>query len=184
MPSPNLNAETVLSVEHALPRTPSHRGGRERLRAFRRDYVFTAEQFPPEHCVRKKDTRVNLLGNKLVLIAAKDAKIDHVTIGPGFDLAKLAGDGRIATGDVREVPVGLYAKASLVGLLSTTKRMTVFGTVHAPLFHPLIAAKEFVTADHIGEGRVGVNIVVGWNEGEFDMFGVKQREHDARYDYA
>ena len=38
---------------------------------------------------------------------------DHVTIGPGFDLAKLAGDGRIATGDVREVPVGLYAKAAL-----------------------------------------------------------------------
>jgi dimethylsulfone monooxygenase len=71
-----------------------------------------------------------------------------------------------------------------VGLLSATKRMTVFGTVHAPLFHPLIAAKEFVTADHIGEGRVGVNIVVGWNEGEFDMFGVQQREHDMRYDYA
>ena len=71
-----------------------------------------------------------------------------------------------------------------VGLLGATKRMTVFGTVHAPLFHPLIAAKEFVTADHIGEGRVGVNIVVGWNEGEFDMFGVEQREHDARYDYA
>ena len=71
-----------------------------------------------------------------------------------------------------------------VGLLAATKRMTVFGTVHAPLFHPLIAAKEFVTADHIGEGRLGVNIVVGWNEGEFDMFGVKQREHDARYDYA
>src|ERR1700719_5071363 len=42
-----------------------------------------------------------------------------------------------------------------VGLLSATKRMTVFGTVHAPLVHPLIAAKEFVTADHIGEGRVG-----------------------------
>jgi molybdate transport system substrate-binding protein len=29
----------------------------------------------------------------------------------GFDLAKLVGDGRIATGDVKEVPVGLYAKA-------------------------------------------------------------------------
>jgi dimethylsulfone monooxygenase len=71
-----------------------------------------------------------------------------------------------------------------VGLLGATKRMTVFGTVHAPLFHPLIAAKEFVTADHIGEGRVGVNIVVGWNEGEFEMFGVEQREHDTRYDYA
>jgi FMNH2-dependent dimethyl sulfone monooxygenase len=71
-----------------------------------------------------------------------------------------------------------------VGLLSATQRMTVFGTVHAPLFHPLIAAKEFVTADHVGGGRFGLNIVVGWNEGEFEMFGVSQREHDARYDFA
>ena len=61
----------------------------------------------------KDDTRVNLLGNKLVLIAAKDSKIDNVTIAPGFDLAKLAGDGRIATGDVKAVPVGIYAKAAL-----------------------------------------------------------------------
>jgi len=71
-----------------------------------------------------------------------------------------------------------------VGLLSVTARMTVFGTVHAPLFHPLIAAKEFVTADHVGEGRFGVNLVVGWNEGEFEMFGVTQREHAARYAFA
>src|SRR3954451_23877092 len=58
-------------------------------------------------------TRVNLLGNRIVLIAAKDSKIDNVTIGPGFDLSKLAGDGRIATGDVKAVPVGKYAKAAL-----------------------------------------------------------------------
>ena len=70
------------------------------------------------------------------------------------------------------------------GLLACTERITVFGTVHAPLFNPLIAAKMFVTADHIGEGRFGLNIVAGWNEGEFEMFGVKQREHDARYDFA
>ncbi len=61
------------------------------------------------------------------------------------------------------------------GLLGATKRITVFGTVHAPLFHPLIAAKEMVTADHIGAGRFGLNIVAGWNEGEFEMFGVEQR---------
>jgi alkanesulfonate monooxygenase SsuD/methylene tetrahydromethanopterin reductase-like flavin-dependent oxidoreductase (luciferase family) len=71
-----------------------------------------------------------------------------------------------------------------VGLLGATRHMTVFGTVHAPLFHPLIAAKELVTADQVGEGRLGLNLVVGWNEGEFEMFGVKQREHDVRYDYA
>ncbi|TMJ40737.1 MAG: LLM class flavin-dependent oxidoreductase [Alphaproteobacteria bacterium] len=69
-------------------------------------------------------------------------------------------------------------------LLASTKHVTVFGTVHAPLFHPIIAAKEMVTADHIGEGRFGLNIVVGWNEGEFTMFGVKQRDHEARYEYA
>mgnify|MGYP002381961287 CR=1 FL=1 len=58
-------------------------------------------------------TRMNLLGNSLVLIAAKDSRIDSVAIAPGLDLAKLAGDGRIATGDVKSVPVGKYAKASL-----------------------------------------------------------------------
>jgi molybdate transport system substrate-binding protein len=58
-------------------------------------------------------TRVNLLGNSIVLIAPKDSKIDNVTIGAGFDLAKLAGDGKIATGDVKSVPVGKYAKAAL-----------------------------------------------------------------------
>jgi molybdate transport system substrate-binding protein len=58
-------------------------------------------------------TRVNLLGNSIVLIAPKDSKIDNVTIGRGFDLAKLAGDGKIATGDVKAVPVGKYAKAAL-----------------------------------------------------------------------
>ena len=70
------------------------------------------------------------------------------------------------------------------GLLAATKRIIVFGTVHAPLFNPIIAAKEFVTADHIGQGRFGLNIVVGWNEDEFQMFGVTQREHEQRYEYA
>ena len=70
------------------------------------------------------------------------------------------------------------------GLLGKTDRITVVGTVHAPLFHPLIAAKQITTADHVGEGRFGLNIVAGWNEGEFDMFGVKQRDHDGRYEFA
>jgi molybdate transport system substrate-binding protein len=64
----------------------------------------------------KDDSRVNLLGNKLVLIAPKDSKIGNVTIGPGFDLAKLAGDGRVTTGDVRAVPAGIYAKQALENL--------------------------------------------------------------------
>ena len=70
------------------------------------------------------------------------------------------------------------------GLLAKTERLVVFGTVHAPLIHPIIAAKQFVTADHIGEGRVGLNVVCGWNEGEFEMFGIEQRDHEKRYEYA
>jgi dimethylsulfone monooxygenase len=70
------------------------------------------------------------------------------------------------------------------GLLAVTERITVFGTVHAPLFNPILAAKQMVTADQIGHGRFGLNLVVGWNEGEFRMFGVSQREHQTRYDYA
>src|SRR5437764_2325109 len=61
----------------------------------------------------KDGTRVNLLGNRLVLIAPKDSKIDKVEIGQGFDLAKLIGNGRIATAEVTSVPVGRYAKAAL-----------------------------------------------------------------------
>jgi len=61
----------------------------------------------------KPDTRVNLLGNRLVLIAPKESKLDKVEIGKGFDIAKLAGDGRIAVADTKAVPAGLYAKAAL-----------------------------------------------------------------------
>jgi molybdate transport system substrate-binding protein len=58
-------------------------------------------------------SRVNLLGNRLVLITAADSKIGAVTIDSSLDLARLAGDGRITTGDVRAVPAGRYAQAAL-----------------------------------------------------------------------
>ena len=66
-----------------------------------------------KHGLIKDDTRVNLLGNQLVLITSKTSKLSNVTIGPGFEFGKLAGSGRIVTGDARTVPVGLYAKAAL-----------------------------------------------------------------------
>jgi len=43
------------------------------------------------------------------------------------------------------------------------------------LVHPVFAAKQFVTVDHVSRGRFGVNVVCGWNQDEFDMFGVSQR---------
>ena len=93
----------------------------------------------------KDDTRVNLLGNKIVLIAPKDSKIDNVAIGPGFDLAKLAGDGRITTGDVPAVPVGKYAKAALEKLGAwdaAAKKFAMAESVRAAL--ALVARGEAV----------------------------------------
>ncbi len=69
--------------------------------------------YAAEHKLIKPDTRVNLLGNRLVLIAPTDSKLDKVEIAKGFDIAKLAGDGRIAVANVQAVPAGLYAKAAL-----------------------------------------------------------------------
>jgi molybdate transport system substrate-binding protein len=81
------------------------------------DVFISADTDWMDYAVGKKNidepTRVNLLGNTIVLIAPKDSRIDNVNITAGFDLARLAGDGKIVTGDVKAVPVGKYAKAAL-----------------------------------------------------------------------
>jgi molybdate transport system substrate-binding protein len=84
----------------------------------------------------KDDTRVNLLGNKLVLIAPADSRLGNIAIAQGFDLAGLAGNGRIVTGDVRAVPVGRYAKAALEKLGAWAKaepKMAMAENVRAAL---------------------------------------------------
>ena len=70
----------------------------------------------------KPDTQVNLLGNEIVLVAAKD-KAKPVDIKPGMDLAALIGDGKLAMGQVDSVPAGKYGKAALekLGLWSSVE---------------------------------------------------------------
>ncbi|HEY6124061.1 MAG TPA: molybdate ABC transporter substrate-binding protein [Steroidobacteraceae bacterium] len=61
------------------------------------------------------DSRVNLVRNRLVLIAPADSPI-RLEIKPGFDLAGALAGGRLATGDPDTVPVGRYARAALTSL--------------------------------------------------------------------
>ena len=68
------------------------------------------------------------------------------------------------------------------GMLAATRRINAFCTVHVPLIHPIVAAKQMATVDHVSSGRLGVNVVCGWNEDEFQMFGVTKHEHDDRYE--
>lgn len=63
-----------------------------------------------------RDTRVDLLGNALVLVAPKDSKT-VLTIADRFDLAGALGkDGRLALGEPNSVPAGKYAKSALTAL--------------------------------------------------------------------
>ena len=60
----------------------------------------------------KPETRSNLLGNRLVLIAPKD-KAQPLEVKRGFDLAGRIGSGRLAVANVDAVPAGKYTKAAL-----------------------------------------------------------------------
>jgi molybdate transport system substrate-binding protein len=63
----------------------------------------------------KPDTRANLLGNQLVLIAPADSTV-KLDIGPNFPLAQALGNGRLAIADPSAVPAGKYGKAALEAL--------------------------------------------------------------------
>jgi molybdate transport system substrate-binding protein len=60
----------------------------------------------------KPHTRKALLGNALVLVAAKDSSI-NLELKQGADLAGALAGGKLAVGDVKAVPAGKYAKAAL-----------------------------------------------------------------------
>lgn len=57
----------------------------------------------------------DLLGNRLVLIAAKDSKV-ALQIEPGAKLSEALGDGKLSVGDPSNVPAGIYAKEALTNL--------------------------------------------------------------------
>lgn len=63
----------------------------------------------------KKDTETKLLGNRIVLVAAADSKVE-ANLAAGFDLAGLLGNGRLSMANVESVPAGKYGKASLEAL--------------------------------------------------------------------
>jgi molybdate transport system substrate-binding protein len=68
-----------------------------------------------KHGLMKAGTRVSFLANKLVLVAPA-ASAKPVAIKPGFPLASLLGDGKLAMGEVNSVPAGKYGKEALTKL--------------------------------------------------------------------
>lgn len=86
-------------------------------------------------------------------------------------------DGHVS-GNVLEPTV--FAAA----IAARTSYTCVMTTVHVPLAHPLVMAKQMATIDHIANGRFGLNVVCGWFKPEMEMFGTEQRSHTDRYKHA
>lgn len=70
------------------------------------------------------------------------------------------------------------------GLAQATSRIRIFATSAVASIHPVLAAKQGVTIDHISGGRFGLNVVAGWNAPEVALFGAPQLPHAERYAYA
>jgi molybdate transport system substrate-binding protein len=94
------------------------------------------------------DTRRNLLGNHLVLIAPADSTV-KLTIVPHFDLAGPLGGGRLAIADPDSVPAGKYAKSALTSL----------GVWNAVVNHLAQAENVRVALAYVARGETSLGIV-------------------------
>ena len=83
----------------------------------RADIFFSADldwmDYGQQKDLIRPDSRFNLLGNQLVLIAPRDSNVSFVNVQPGFDLAALLKDSRLAMANVDAVPAGKYGKSAL-----------------------------------------------------------------------
>jgi alkanesulfonate monooxygenase SsuD/methylene tetrahydromethanopterin reductase-like flavin-dependent oxidoreductase (luciferase family) len=66
-------------------------------------------------------------------------------------------------------------------IASITRKIKIYSTVHVSLMHPTFLARSLATIDQISNGRINLNIVCGWNDKEFQMFGIKDKINIDRY---
>lgn len=115
--------------------------------------------------------------NRDLAVAADRAGIEFL-----LPIARWLGYGGSGADAFHET--SLEAVTWAAGLLAVTQHIMVFATVHTAFTHPVVAAKQFATLDQIGHGRFGLNVVCGWNEPEYRLFGLQlPREHRERYAY-
>lgn len=76
----------------------------------------------------------------------------------------------------------MEAMTQAAALSGITERIALFATVQVSIVHPAWAARALATLDHASHGRAGLNIVCGWNEHDFEMFGAHDVGAHRRYD--
>ena len=71
------------------------------------------------------------------------------------------------------------------GLVAHSQNIQVFATIHTAFNHPIVSAKQLATLDQLSGGRIGLNVVAGWNKPEYDAFGIElPSAHGERYKMA
>ena len=70
------------------------------------------------------------------------------------------------------------------GVGASTQNPAIFSTAHVLTIHPIMAAKQAATIDHITGGRFALNVVTGWHRSEIEMFGAPLLDHEVRYGLA
>jgi molybdate transport system substrate-binding protein len=96
----------------------------------------------------QKDSRIDLLGNALVVVSSRNSEFDSIALTREA-FSKILTTGRLVTGEVNTVPVGVYAKAAL-----TTLSLW-------PIVEPRLAQAENVRAAlaFVSRGEVEIGIV-------------------------
>ncbi len=69
--------------------------------------------------------------------------------------------------------------AAAVSAINATS--SVFSTVQVPAVHPVLAAKQAATIDHVSGGRFSLNVVTGGSRRDVELFGSPLLEHDERF---
>jgi pyrimidine oxygenase len=99
-----------------------------------------------------------------------------------LSMIKLRGRG----GKTEHWDYALESFTLMAGIAAVTEKLKLYATVATLTIPPAILARMAVTIDDIAPGRFGINIVSGWQQGEYKQMGLWPGDHfyDVRYDYS
>ena len=104
--------------------------------------------------------------------------LDYLFMGMGYPLPGGFGSSE----DFRFREFRMESIATAAAVMGVTRQIFVCPTVHILYhFHPIWLAQLATTIDHIGDGRLGFNLVAGMSAAEMSLLDVPPLAHDERY---
>ena len=163
------------------------RPSREQLAAYRREHVPLYN----ENRLKLGMFTLNCSGGLLVSSLPTSWTVDwpyHRRVAQradqlGFEFNLTVGRWRGMGGATNYSGTNYETFTYAAAVAEATERIMCISTIHAPVHHPIVAAKAGASIDRVSGGRYAMNVVMGWFAPEFEMFGMTQRDHETRYEY-